>query len=162
MPLNRPSLARALESVLKGQPQTSAAAAADWARAYLAYASAAASSAGSLPTNAAANLGILVGAFTAAFNSLSGAAAGALLAQGVMGYWQAIAWLGPTASGVTTVPGNLTLAASLISVFLDLSGKSMGDKAGALADAFDTGAKAVVVTDVPFVQPAPPIVGPIQ
>jgi hypothetical protein len=88
--------------------------------------------------------------------------AGALVAQGVVTFWQAIVWVGPTASGATAFPGNAALAPALVAIFADLSRKSPQDKANELADAFDAGARTVIVTDVPFVQPAPPIVGPIQ
>ena len=162
MPLEKSALAQELENIVTQKPSSSAEAALQWANAYVTYASGALSKAGSLPTNAQANLGILNGAFTAALNSMTAATAASLMAQGIMTYWQAIVWVGPVASGVTVVPGNVTLIASLVAIFLDLSKKTPAEKAREFADAFDIGAKMVIVSDVPFVQPAPPIVGPIS
>ena len=163
MPLVKSSLAQELENIFdKGKPSSSPEAATHWSKAYVSYASGALSKAGSFPTNAQASLGIVIGVFTAAFNAMAAATAAALMAQGIMTYWQTIVWVGPAASGVTVVPGNLNLTASLMAIFLDLSKKTPAEKAMGLADAFDMGAKMVVVSDVTFVQPAPPIVGPIS
>lgn len=161
MPLIKSSLAAALEQALN-QKSALPAAATSWAQAYVTYAANALTSAGSLPVTAPANLGTLVAAFTAAFNSLAVQAAAAAMAQGVLAFWQTMVWVGPTAAGSTISPGNTALASALTQVFMDLSGKSEADKADALADAFDAGAKLVMVSDVLFVQPAPPVVGPIQ
>jgi hypothetical protein len=161
MPLNKSSLASALEQALN-QKSALPAAAASWAQAYATYAASALTSAGSLPVTAPANMGTLVGAFMAAFNSLGAQAAASLIAQGVLAFWQSMIWVGPTAAGSTISPGNTALMGALAACFTDLSDKSEGDKAGELADAFDAGAKMVIVSDVPFVQPAPPIIGPIQ
>jgi hypothetical protein len=161
MPLIKSSLASALEQALK-QKSALPAAAASWAQAYTTYAASALTSVGSLPVTAPANMGTLVGAFTAAFNSLATQAAASTMAQGVLAFWQSMVWVGPTAAGTTISPGNTALAGALAAVFADLSDKSEGDKASALADAFDAGAKAVMVSDVLFVQPAPPVIGPIQ
>jgi hypothetical protein len=162
MPLMKSILAQELEDIFNRRASSSAEAARLWSKAYVSYASGGLSKAGSLPTNAQANLGILIGAFTAAFNSLISATAATLMAQGVMTYWQGIVWAGPVASGATAVPGNFNLSASLSAVFVDLSKKTNSQKASELADTFDVGAKMVVVSDIPFVQPAPPIVGPIS
>jgi hypothetical protein len=162
MALNKSTLADALARVLEASPATAADAAAQWANAYAGYAAAATSSAFSLPVNAAANVAILLGGFQSGLAALMPVSAGALVAQGVMTFWQAIAWVGPTASGTTAFPGNAGLAAMLAATFADLGRKSPQDKANELADAFDAGARTVVVVDVPFVQPAPPIIGPIQ
>lgn len=162
MALNKSTLADALARVLEASPATAADAAAQWANAYAGYAAAATSSASSLPVNAAANVAILLGGFQSGLAALMPVSAGALVAQGVTTFWQAIAWVGPTASGTTAFPGNASLAAMLAAIFTDLGRKSPQDKANELADAFDAGARTVLVVDVPFVQPAPPIIGPIQ
>jgi len=162
MPLIKTVLANDLEDLFNRNPGSSPQAAVSWARAYSAYAANAISKAGSLPVNAQANQGILIGVFTGAFNSQAAAAAAGIMAQGIMAYWQAAVWVGPVASGVTIVPGNLTLAVQLSMIFQDLGKKSPADKARELADAFDAGAKLVIVSDIPLIQPAPPIVGPIS
>jgi hypothetical protein len=162
MPLSASTLAQDLERVFNAKPVSAADAAAAWANAYQTYATGALSVAASLPVGAPANFGILLGAFTGGLSAFTAVSAGALIAQGIAAYWQAMAWVGPTAAGVTAFPGNVALAAALGALFADLSGKSAADKANDLASAFDAGAKAVVVSDVPFVQPLPPIVGPIN
>lgn len=163
MPLTKSTLEKELEIILdSGKPSSSPEGASLWSKAYVSYAFGALSKAGSIPSNAQANYAILVGAFTAAFNSFSAPAAAGLITQGIMAFWQAIAWVGPTATGATTVPGNGGLSAVLSALFLDLSKKSSSEKAREFADAFDMGAKMVIVTDVPYVQPAPPIIGPIS
>ena len=162
MPLVKAKLARELENILPGEYYSSPEAAERWARAYVSFAGTAVSSAGSLPANAQGNMGIVVGAFTGAFNSLSSAGAASAIASGILSFWQAIVWVGPTASGATIWPGNCSLSATLQMIFEDRRGKSVGDKAGELADAFEAGAKIVMVSDIPYVQPAPPIVGPIS
>jgi hypothetical protein len=162
MPLMKASLSRDLEAIFKSKPASSPAAAADWAKAYVAYAASALSGAASLPVTAAANLPILIGAFTGAFQALSPAGAAALMAQGVMGFWTAMVWVGPVAVGVTASPGNAALAGALGALFTDTSKKTESDKANQIADAFDIGAKLVIVSDIPIIQPAPPIVAPIS
>ncbi|MCP4368481.1 MAG: hypothetical protein GY797_10290 [Deltaproteobacteria bacterium] len=163
MPLIKNTLEKELEDILdRGKPSSSAEGASLWSKAYVAYASGALSKAGSFPTNAQPNMGILIGAFSSAFNSLSATTAASLIAQGIMSYWQAIVWVGPAAAGATSLPGNLSLSANLSVVLLDLSEKTPAEKSKEFADIFDLGAKLVVVSDVPFVQPAPPIVGPIS
>jgi hypothetical protein len=161
MPLSKSTLAQELERVFNAKPASSVEAAAQWANAYAAYAGSALSVAASLPVNAQANLGLLLGAFQGGLSAFTPVTAGALVAQGIMAYWQAMAWLGPVASGATAFPGNVGLAAALAVIFADLSRKSASEKANELASAFDLGAKGVVISDVPFVQPAPPIIGPI-
>ena len=162
MPLVKATLAQQIEASLKRRPQSAAEAASDWATAYVSYASLAMSAAASLPTTASANQGILLSAFTSAFQAQSPASAAAFIAQGVIAFWSAMVWVGGTAAGTTLSPGNMALASALSAVFSDTSSKSEGDKARAIADAFDLGAKLVMVNDIPFVQPAPPIIGPIS
>jgi hypothetical protein len=162
MPLTKTNLAQPLEQLFKNKPATAADAAAGWANAYLSYAGSAMSSAASLPVNASGNLGILLGAFQSGLSALAAPAAGALVSQGIIGFWQAAAWVGPTAVGTTAFPGNASLAAALSAIFADVGQSSPAEKANRFADAFDAGAKMVVVMDIPLVQPAPPIVGPIQ
>jgi hypothetical protein len=162
MPLMKASLSRDLEAIFERKPSSPPEAAANWAKAYVAYAGSALSAAASLPVTAPASLPLLIGAFTGAFQAQSPAGAAALMAQGVIGFWSAMAWVGPTAAGVTASPGNAVLAGALGAIFTDTSKKSEGDKANQIADAFDSGAKLVIVSDVPFAQPAPPIVGPIS
>jgi hypothetical protein len=162
MPLAKSGLAQQLQQLFENKPATAADAAAGWANAYLSYAGSALSVAGSLPVNASGNFGLLLGGFQGGLSALAAPAAGALIGQAVLGFWQAIAWVGPTAAGTTVVPGNAALPAALAAIFADIGKSSPAEKANRLADAFDAGAKTVVVSDVPFVQPAPPIVGPIQ
>jgi hypothetical protein len=162
MPLMKSSLSQDLESLFKSRPSSVAEAAAKWAKAYVAYAGSALSGASSLPVTATAGLSLLTGAFTGALQALSPAGAAALMAQGVTAFWSAMVWVGPTAAGTTLSPGNFALAGALGAVFSDTSQKSEGDKARQIADAFDAGAKLVMVSDIPFVQPAPPIVAPIS
>jgi|ERR1051326_187234 hypothetical protein len=162
MPLNKSTLARPLQQLFEDKPASLADAASGWANAYVGYAGGAMSSAASLPVNASGNVGILLGAFQAGLSALTPATAGALVGQGILAFWQAIAWVGPTAAGATAFPGNAGLPAGLAAIFADLGRASAGEKANRLADAFDAGAKTVIVIDIPFVQPAPPITGPIQ
>lgn len=159
MPLIKSTLAQQLEGVFQGKPASPSQAASEWASAYVSYASSALSMAGSLPVTAIANQGALVSAFNGAFQAQSSAGTAALLALGVTTFWSTLVWVGPMAVGTTVFPGNSALSAELSSIFADTSGQSDGDKARALADAFDTGAKLVIVNDVPLIQPAPPIVG---
>ncbi len=161
MPLSASSLAQSLERVLESKPASSADAALAWANAYQSYASSALSSAASLPVSAPANFGLLAGAFQG-LSALASMAAAAAIAQGVTAYWQAMIWSGPTALGTTAFPGNATLATALAAVFSDLGDKSVSQKANDLASAFDAGARSVIVNDVPLIQPAPPIIGPIS
>jgi hypothetical protein len=161
MPLLKSTLAQALEALFQARPAATAQAASQWASAYVSYASTALSTAGSLPVTAAANQPTLVSAFAAALSSQTAAGAGALMAQGVVAFWTAMVWAGPTTVGTTIFPGNPALAGALSDIFDDTSDKSEGDKARSLADAFDAGAKLVIVNDV-LPPPAPPVVGPIS
>lgn len=163
MPLMKTILAQDIEIILdKGKPSSLAEAATQWSKAYISYASSALSKAGSLPTNAQALQGILTGAFTSAFGTLTAATAASLISQGIMTFWRAIVWVGPTASGFTIIPGNNTLTASLSAVYMDLGEKTSSDKARDFSDAFDAGAKTVMVYDTPYAQPAQPVFGPIS
>ncbi len=161
MALIKSTLSSSLEEVLNRKPSTDEAAQ-SFATAYVSYASGAMSSASSLATNAQGNLSILQGAFSGAFQARSPAGAAAAISAGVMAFWTAIVWSGPSAAGTTIVPGNFSLSGALSSIFANTGEMSESDKAGALADAFDTGAKLVMVTDIPYAQPAPPITGPIS
>lgn len=161
MPLQKTSLAQQLESLFGAKPASSAEAASKWASAYVSYAAAALSSAGSLPVTAMANQSMLVGAFTAAFSSLTSAGAAAAMASGVTMFWTSMVWAGPTTVGTTIFPGHPALAGALAAIFADTSGQSDADKARALADAFDAGAKMILVNDV-LPPPAPPVVGPVS
>ncbi len=161
MPLIKSSLASALQGIIESKPEPTASAASDWARAYVSYAASAMSTASSLATNATGNQGILLGAFTSAFGSRSASSAASTIAQGVISFWQAIVWSGATAAGSTTSPGNLGLASALAGLFGDTAEASAGEKASRLADAFDAGARQVIVTDV-LTSTGVPVVGPIQ
>jgi hypothetical protein len=161
MPLTKSTLAQDLEGIFNAKPASAADAATKWANAYQSYASAALSSASSLPITAPANFGILLGAFTAGLSALTSVTAAALISQGILAYWQAMAWVGPASAGSTAFPGNASLSGALSATFADLSDKSAADKANEIAQAFDAGAKTVIVSEVPFA-PGPPIVGPIM
>src|SRR5215510_7996046 len=161
MPLNQSALANDLERILGAKHASVADAASAWANAYRSYAQGALSTAASLPVTVAVNAPTLLGGFTAGLSALTSATAGAIIAQSITTFWQAMAWVGPTAAGTTSFPGNPALAGALAAVFNDLSGKSAAAKASDLASAFDAGAKAVVVSDVPFI-PGATIVGPIM
>jgi hypothetical protein len=161
MALQKSTLSQQLEKQFSSKPSTPAQAALEWATAYASYAAMAMSSGGSLPVTALANQSLLVSAFTAAFQTQSSSGAAAAMAQGVTGFWAALVWVGPGMVGSTVFPGNPALSTALSSIFADTSGQSHADKARALADAFDAGAKMVVVNDV-RVPPLSPIVGPIS
>ncbi len=161
MTLNKASLSSALEDVLTSKQSLDEAVVA-WGKAYVSYAQNAMSTVTSLPTNAMGNLSILQGAFLGAFQSQTAPAAAAAISAGIMSFWTAIIWVGPTASGATIVPGNFSLSGSLTAIFANSQQMSEAEKATALAGAFDTGAKQVLVLDVPYAQPAPPISGPIS
>jgi hypothetical protein len=160
MPLQKSSLAQDLENIFKSKPASTADAASQWAKAYVTYAQAALSSLSSLPVTAMANLSLVQGAFTGGLAALSSATAGSLIAQGITSYWQAMTWVGPAITGVTTFPGNAALASALSAVFSDLSKKSNADKAKDIADAFDAGATSVMVADTTAAGVT--TVGPIQ
>lgn len=161
MPLIKSTLSSALEVVLENKPDSSVSAASDWAQAYVSYAASAMTSVSSLATNAAGNQGILQGAFSSAFGSRDRSSAASTIAQGVQSFWQAIVWSGATAVGSTSSPGNFSLSSALAGVFGDTAEASTGDKASRLADAFDAGARQVIVTDV-LTSTGVPVAGPIQ
>ncbi len=161
MPLIKSSLSSALQAIFESKPEPTASAASDWARAYVSYASPAVTSASSLATNAMAGQGMLLGAFSSAFASQDTSSSASTIAQGVTSFWQAIVWSGAAAVGSTTAPGNFSLAAALSGIFGDVAEAGAGDKASRLADAFDAGARQVVVTDV-LTATGVPVVGPIQ
>jgi len=162
MALVKSTLSSALEAVLTQKPGSRAEAAQGWAQAYAAYAASAMSSLSSLATNATANAGILIGAFSGALEAEDPSGAAGQMSAGVMGFWAAIVWVGPSAAGSTASPGNTSLQSDLQSIFEDLDGKSDAEKASALADAFDSGATQVMVADVPFAPPNVPVVAPIS
>lgn len=162
MPLIKSTLARDLASLFAHKPASAADAAAAWAKAYVAYAAAALSSTGSLPLSAPAMQSVLNSAFASAFSTRSAQGAAAVIAQGVVSFWGALLWVGPIASGTTASPGNAGLSGALAGVFGDTAPLSAADKASQLADAFDAGARLVIVRDVPFAPPALPVVGPIS
>ena len=162
MPLMKSGLAQDLEDIFTRRPASVADAAAAWAKAYVSYAAGAMSTGSSLAVSASAGIAPLTGAFTGALGAQASQATAAAMTQGVVAFWQSIAWVGATAAGLTMVPGNMTLTSSLSAIFADTSEASAGAKASQVADAFDAGAKSVVVSDIPFIQPAPPIVGPIS
>lgn len=162
MPLLADPLAKALEAVFDRKPGSVPDAAAGWANAYQSYAASAMSSLGSLPVTAPASFGVLLSAFTGGLQAQTSSGAAGLIAQGVMSFWSAMVWVGPTAVGTTASPGNASLAAALGAVFADTSEKTAGEKARKIADAFDGGAKLVMVNDVLLIQPAPPVVAPIS
>lgn len=162
MPLLSAPLAQTLEGIFRKKPGSVPEAAMDWANAYLSYASTAMSSASSLPVTASAGLPLLMGAFLGALQSQGPGGAAASMAQGVTTFWATLVWVGPTAAGTTLFPGNAALAGTLAALFADTQGKSAGEKARQFADAFDAGAKMVLVNDIPFIQPAPPIIGPVS
>jgi len=161
MPLIKFTLSSELQSVLENKPDPTSSAASDWAQAYVSYAASAMTSVSSLASNASANKSILQGAFSSAFASQDTSTAASTIAQGVMSFWQAIIWSGATAVGSTTSPGNFSLSAALSGIFSDTAEISASDKASQLADAFDAGAKQVMVTDV-LTSTGVPVVGPIQ
>jgi hypothetical protein len=159
--LVKSTLSSALEAVLESKPDPVASAASDWAQAYLTYAASAMSSVSSLATNASGNQSILIGAFSSALASQDSSGAASTIASGVMAFWQAIVWSGASAVGTTSSPGNFSLSASLSSIFSDTGEASAGDKANSLADAFDAGARQVMVMDI-LTSSGVPVVGPIQ
>lgn len=161
MPLVKSTLSSTLEAVLESKPDPTASAASDWAQAYLSYAASAMSSVSSLATNAAGNQGILLGAFSSAFESQDTSGAASTVASGVMSFWQAIVWSGASAVGSTASPGNFSLSSALSGIFADTGEASAGDKASRLADAFDAGARQVMVMDI-LTSTGVPVVGPIQ
>jgi hypothetical protein len=162
MPLIKATLANALTSVFDTRPSAVPEAAFQWADAYLGFARGAIATAGGMAVNAQAGFPVLLGAFTAGLSALQAQASASIIAQGVTAFWQMMIWTGPTAAGFTIVPGNFALAPALGAIFASVAEESSRDKAARFADAFDLNARMVIVSEVPFVQPAPPIVGPIH
>jgi hypothetical protein len=162
MPLMTSSLAHALASLFESEPTSAVEAGQRWAQAYVSYASAAQSPTGGVPANATAGLSVLGSAFTSALGTQDAAGAAGAMSAGVMAFWQMMVWTGAAAVGVTAAPGNFALTSALTSIFGDTGEVAARDKVDQLADAFDAGAKMVIVVDTPLVQPAPPVVGPIQ
>jgi len=161
MALQKSTLSQSLEKQFGEKPASAAQAALEWASAYVSYAAAALSKGGSLPVTALANQALVVSAFTTALQAQTSSGAAAAMAQGVQAFWTALVWVGPTTTGTTLFPGNATLAAQLSSIFADTSQQSDADKARALADAFDAGARLVLVNDIQIPAGAP-TVGPIS
>jgi hypothetical protein len=162
MPLMKSSLADGLASLFESEPSSAADAGLRWAQTYLSYASAALSPTGGVPVNAAAGLSVLGGAFTSALGTQDAAASAAAMSAGVTTFWQMMIWTGAAAAGVTAAPGNFALTSALTAILGDTGQAGARDRANRMADAFDAGAKMVIVVDTPLVQPAPPVVGPIQ
>lgn len=162
MPLVKSTLANDLENVFKNNPGSVPEAAQKWAQAYVSYAGAAMTSTGGSAVNAMAGLSSLTSAFAGALQAMAPPAAGAAMAAGVSTFWLSIAWVG-AATGVTVSPGNPALAGALASVFSNLDKLSPSEKANAVADAFDGGAKLVMVLDTIPAVPSPILVtAPIQ
>ncbi len=159
MPLVTSSLASALANVFANYPSSKSEAGQKLAQAYVSYASAALSPTGGTGVNAMAGLSSLTSAFTGALQQEDPNGTASAMATGVQTFWQSISWVG-AAVGVTTVPGNFALASALGSVFSDLGQRSASDKADKVAEAFDGGAKTVMVLDT--TPPAVVTVGPIQ
>ena len=160
MPLVKSSLSSALADLFTNYPSSRSEAGQKWAQAYVSYASAALSPTGGTGVNAMAGLSSLASAFSSALQQEDPNGTAGAMATGVQAFWQSIAWVG-TASGTTIVPGNFALSSALAAVFSDLGQSSASDKAGKVADAFDGGAKTVMVLDV-LPGPVSPVTGPIQ
>ena len=161
MPLVKSSLSSALANVFANYPSSKSDAGQQWAQAYVSYAAAALSPTGGMGVNAMAGLSSLTGAFTSAFQQQDPNGAASTMAAGVQAFWQSISWVGAAAVGVTSVPGNFTLTSALAAVFSDLGQSAASAKADKVADAFDGGAKTVVVIDT-LTSTGVPTPGPIQ
>jgi len=161
MPLIKSSLSSALADVFANYPSSKDEAGQKWAQAYVSYAAAALSPTGGTGVNAMAGLSSLASAFSGALRQEDPNGAASAMATGVQTFWQSISWVG-AAVGVTTVPGNFALSSALAAVFSDLGESSATDKGDRVADAFDAGAKTVMVLDtIPGVPPVP-VLGPIS
>lgn len=160
MPLVKSSLSSALADLFTNYPSSRSEAGQKWAQAYVSYASAALSPTGGTGVNAMAGLSSLASAFSSALQQEDPNGTAGAMATGVQAFWQSISWVG-TATGTTIVPGNFALSSALAAVFSDLGQSSASDKAGKVADAFDGGAKTVMVLDV-LPGPVSPVTGPIQ
>jgi hypothetical protein len=160
MPLVKSSLSSALADIFANYPSSKSEAGQKWAQAYVSYAAAAMSPTGGTGVNAMAGLSSLTSAFTGALQQEDPNGTASAMATGVQAFWQSISWVG-AATGSTTVPGNFALTSALAAVFSDLGESSASDKADKVADAFDGGAKTVMVLDVIPATP-PPVLGPIS
>ena len=160
MPLVKSSLSSALADVFTNYPGSKSEAGQKWAQAYVSYASAALSPTGGTGVNAMAGLSSLASAFTSALQQEDPNGTAGAMATGVQTFWQSISWVG-SATGSTIVPGNFALTSALAAVFSDLGQSSASDKADKVADAFDGGAKTVMVLDI-LPGTVPPVTGPIQ
>jgi hypothetical protein len=161
MPLIKATLQNQLQQIIEAMPSRGVAPA-QWAMAYVSYAAVAMSSAGSLPVTAMVNLGMVVGGFSGGFSSESASDCASAIANGIKAFWQAMVWVGGTAAGSTVSAGNSSLSSSLESIFSNVENCSAPQKAGEIADAFHLGAMEVMVNDILFIQPAPPLTGPIS
>jgi hypothetical protein len=161
MPLVKSSLASALADLFTNYPASKSEAGQKWAQAYVSYASAALSPTGGTGVNAMAGLSSLASAFTSALQQEDPNGTAGAMATGVQTFWQSISWVG-AGTGTTIVPGNVALTSALAAVFSDLGQNSASDKADRVADAFDGGAKSVIVLDIVGVAPPVPTPGPIQ
>lgn len=161
MPLVKSSLASALADVFANYPSSKSEAGQKWAQAYVSYAAAALSPTGGTGVNAMAGLSSLASAFSGALQQEAPNGTASAMATGVQTFWQTISWVGAAAVGVTTVPGNFALTSSLAAVFSDLGESSASQKADAVADSFDAGAKTVMVLDT-LTSTGVPTLGPIQ
>ena len=161
MPLVKSSLSSALANVFANHPSSKSDAGQQWAQAYVSYAAAAMSPTGGTGVNAMAGLSSLASAFTSALQQEDPNGTASTMSTGVQTFWQSISWVGAAAVGVTTVPGNFGLTSALASVFSDLGESSASDKANQVADAFDSGAKTVMVQDT-LTSTGVPTLGPIQ
>jgi len=160
MPLVKSSLASSLADVFANYPSSKSEAGQKWAQAYVSYAAAAMSPTGGTGVNAMAGLSSLASAFTGALQQEDPNGTASAMATGVQTFWQSISWVG-AATGVTTVPGDFALTSALAAVFSDLGDSSASAKADSVADAFDGGAKTVMVLDT-IPGPTAPVLGPIQ
>jgi hypothetical protein len=160
MPLVKASLASALADIFANYPASKSEAGQKWAQAYVSYASAAMSPTGGTGVNAMAGLSSLASAFEGALQQEDPNGTGSAMATGVQTFWQSISWVG-SATGSTTVPGNFALSSALAGVFSDLGESSATEKGDKVADAFDAGAKAVIVLDINNASGVP-TPGPIQ
>lgn len=162
MPLQKMPLAQGLRALFEGRPTSAAEAGARAAQSYLGFAATAISSAGTLPVTAPALLPVLVAGFSGGFAATSPSAAAARIAQAVSVFWQGLVWVGPGFTGATAAPGNFSLASALGAILSDLGERSASDQASRMADAFETGARQVIVSDLSTTSPPVPVVGPVS
>jgi hypothetical protein len=160
MPLVKSSLSSALANIFASYPSSRSDAAQQMAQAYVSYAAAALSPTGGAAVNAMAGVSSLTSAFSGALQQEDPNGTASAMATGVQTFWQTIMWVG-AATGSTTVPGNFALTSALGAVFSDLGDSSASERADRIADAFDSGAKTVIVLDVNNATGVP-TPGPIQ